>query len=441
LILIVMGILSLINFVGYRHFKRIDLTEQKHFSLAPQSIKVVKALQEDVRVLGFFKDKSKGIFVEFMEKYAYHSKRVKAQFVDADKEVALSKQYNVKKYGTVIVEKGKRQTRFEGFDYVNAEEKLTNAIIKVGKEKDPKVYFTKGHLEKGITDQEREGFSVVKAELEKRGYVTTELLLLESGVVPKDCDLLIIAGPEKSFLSKEVQVVENYLKSGGKLLVMLDPQKRKLGLERLLKKIGIDARNDLIVDPVQTIFGQGAATPVVSSYSEHKIVQDMKIASYFPLSRSLVISNETPRKNIQVEPLATTSRQSWGIKNGLNLKKIKINKDRDRKGPLNLAVVASGHWDDEKKGEEMRVVVYGDSDFVNNRTFRFSGNSNFFLNAVAWLVDDESSISIRPQTASMGRLIMTPRQISGVLIFSVVLLPLFIIGSGLLVWWRRRKLA
>ncbi len=437
--LIVFGILAALNFVGSRHYKRFDFTEQKVFSLAPQSIKVVKSLKEEVKITGFFKAQEKPMFEDLVNKYTYHSNKIKVNFIDPDKDVALAKQYKVKKYQTIIVERGKRETRVESL----SEEKLTNAIIQVGKDKLPVVYFTKGHQEKEIQDTEREGYAQVRDALKEEGYEVKDVLLLETGRVPADCDTLIIAGPQKPFLSKEAEVISEFVKKGGSVMALLDPESGKLGIESLLTEVGITAENDVVIDPIATIFGQNAASPVVSSYSFHDIVKEQKLASFYPLSRSLTVAKTLPNKNIKVTPIAKTSPSSWGETASVKSGKAKFDEGKDHKGPLNLAVAAEGNWTgSSKKEEELRLVVFGDSDFVNNGSFEFSGNGNLFLNSVAWLNSDESTISIRPGAASSGKkLMMTPADVRLVFILTVLLIPLAVIGSGIGVWWFRRRVA
>ncbi len=443
LTLIVVGILAVINFVGFRHYHRLDFTKQKSFSLAPQSIKVVKALKEEVKVTGFFKSQEKPIFDELIDKYKYHTNKLVIRFVDPDQDVATAKLYKVKRYKTIIVEKdirpqGKKEIRIEDIGE-NAEEKLTNAIIKVGKEKMPIVYFTKGHEEKEIKDADREGYSVVREALEEAGYVVYDLSLLEKGEIPGDLSALIVAGPQKPFLPKEIELIETYSKSGGRVLFLVDPTDRELGLESLFQKVGVSVRRDIVVDPISTLFGQGAATPVVSQYSSHEIVRDLKLASFYPMSRSLEIKNPLPHKEIKVESIADSSPNSWGETAGLKSEKVRFDEGKDHKGPLHLALASHGKWAGGDR--DMRWVIFGDSDFVNNRSFDFSGNSNIFLNSLAWLVEDETSISIRPNVAGTGKFVMTPQQIRIVFLLTVVFVPLAIVGSGIFVWLSRRKLA
>lgn len=437
--LIFAGILAVLNFMGSRHHKRFDFTEQKLFSLAPQSIKVVKSLKDEVKITGFFKAQEKPLFDDLVNKYVYHSNKIKVNFVDPDKDVALAKQYKVKKYQTIIVERGKRETRVEAL----SEEKLTNAMIQVGKDKLPVIYFTKGHQEKEIQDQDREGYAQVRDALKEEGYEVREVSLLETGDMPFDCDVLVLAGPQKPFLPRETEIILEFLKKGGSLMVLLDPEGGKLGVESILTQVGITAEDDVVIDPIATLFGQNAASPVVSSYGFHDIVKEQKLASFYPLSRSLTVAKALPNKNIKVTPIAKTSSNSWGETTPIKSGKAKFDEGKDHKGPLNLAIVAEGNWTgSSKKEEEMRLVVFGDSDFVNNGSFEFSGNGNLFLNSIAWLNSDESTISIRPAAASSGKkLMMSPSDVRLVFILTVILIPLAVIGSGVGVWWFRRRVA
>lgn len=434
---IVFGILAVLNFISFRHHKRLDWTKAKQFSLSPQSIKVIKALTEEIKITGFFKAQEKALFDDLVDKYKYHSNKIKIVFVDPDKEVAVAKQYNIKQYQTIVVEKAKREKQVEGV----SEEKLTNAIIQLGREKVPTVYFTKGHAEKNMNDQDREGYAQARNKLKEVGYEVKDLLLLEAGSVPKDSDVIIIAGPQKPFLQKEIDLILEYLKKGGRAFFLLDPEQRKLGVESVLEKIGVFAENHVVLDPVSTLFGQSAATPVVTNYSTHTIVKELKLASFYPLARSLTIAQKLPNEHVKVEPLALSSPSSWGETSPLKTGKAQFNEGKDKKGPLNLGICAFGRWSGDLKDKEMRLIAFGDSDFSNNRSFDFSGNGNLFLNAVAWLAEDETSISIRPTEASMGRLMLNSAQVRFIFLLSVVIVPLVILGSGIGVWWRRKKSA
>src|SRR5438309_2979505 len=58
---IVIGILGMINFVGKRHHKRVDLTSAKLYSLSDQTRKVVKDLKNEVKIFHFAKESNPAI--------------------------------------------------------------------------------------------------------------------------------------------------------------------------------------------------------------------------------------------------------------------------------------------------------------------------------------------------------------------------------------------
>jgi ABC-type uncharacterized transport system involved in gliding motility auxiliary subunit len=51
----VVAILALLNFLGYRHHKRLDVTAEKLHSLSDQTRKIVSGLQKDVKIIRFDK--------------------------------------------------------------------------------------------------------------------------------------------------------------------------------------------------------------------------------------------------------------------------------------------------------------------------------------------------------------------------------------------------
>ncbi|MDH5405840.1 MAG: hypothetical protein OEX80_04820, partial [Candidatus Aminicenantes bacterium] len=90
-------------------------------------------------------------------------------------------------------------------------------------------------------------------------------------------------------------------------------------------------------------------------------------------------------------------------------------------------------------GKQARVVVFGDSEFANNTYFAQQGNSDFFLNSVNWLAQEETLISIRPRSPQFTPLTLTASQ--GKLLFwlPVIILPGLVIVIGSYITIHRRK--
>src|SRR5581483_11058955 len=109
-------------------------------------------------------------------------------------------------------------------------------------------------------------------------------------------------------------------------------------------------------------------------------------------------------------------------------------------GPLNAAAFADGKLAGSKATKNTRLAVFGTSFFATNNFSRFGGNMDLFVNAVSWLLEDESFISIHAKEEGPGKLDITKAQLTGIFVLCVVLLPLVTFFTGITIWFLRRRL-
>ncbi|MFB0565116.1 MAG: GldG family protein [Candidatus Aminicenantaceae bacterium] len=453
IIILALAILTLINYLLARNHYRIDFTESKLHSLSDQSVKVVKSLRDEIKIKCFFRDDnfSRGKMENLMKIYAYHSKKIKYEFIDPDKNPGLVKRYEITTDGTTIFESGDKDSRITS----SSEEDITNAIIKISREKKKIVYFLEGHGEASIEETEERGFSQAKDELEKLGYEVKKLSLALSDTFPKDCALLVIPGPQKDLLPNELETIGRFLKEGGRLFLMVDPEMAP-GLKSFLKQYGIKLADDLVVDTVSRLLGGDYFMPVVSEYEYHEITENFRYATFYPYARSVEVV-EDKLEGVSVKSLAKSSPRSWSERE-LDQREVAFNDKKDKAGPVSIAAVVTleikkeeneknkevqskdkAEIELEPKEKEGRLAVFGDSDFASNGYYNLSGNGNFFLNTVNWLTEEADLISIQPKTSSPRAIQLTPSQ--GRLIFftSIIILPLVVLIVGISVWVRRRS--
>ena len=150
--LLIVGVIALVEAVSYRHSYRVDLTENKRWSLSPQTIKVVRELPVPVKAVAFFRPDQPGkrAAEDLLRQYATRSDgKFTWEVVDADRNPLAAKQYNVESYGTVVLEAALKggETKQEKIQDLE-EEKLTNALIRATRPGKRTVYFLKGHGEK-----------------------------------------------------------------------------------------------------------------------------------------------------------------------------------------------------------------------------------------------------------------------------------------------------
>jgi gliding motility-associatede transport system auxiliary component len=437
--LVVLGILGMINFIGKKHHKRMDLTSAKLYSLSDQSKKVVQGLKGEVKILYFDREPNQTLN-DLMEEYrGVNASKVNFKTIDPQKDPGQAKQYNISRFKETVVAYGAKTEKVE----TPQEESITNAILKVTRDKNKVIYFLQGHNEGDISDtQEAKGYAVAKKAIENQNYEVKTLSLAQNPAIPDDCAVLVIAGPKVGLLPTEIPVVDKYVDVGGKVLLLQDPDTTS-GLEELLKKWKIGLENDTVVDAsgIGQLLGMGPAAPLVTSFESHAITKDLsRTMTFFPLARS-VKTVENPSSSFSSSVLFKTSEASWGEKN-LKGGSVRFDEGTDTKGPVPLGIVStktvSGDEKEKKHGKEARVVVVGDSDFASNSYFQQQRNGDVFLNAVSWLAEDEDLISVRPKSQENRSISLTRANSSVLFWMTMVLLPGSALISGILVWLRRR---
>jgi len=439
-IALVLAILVVVNIFFSRHHKRFDFTEAKLHSLSDQSIKLVRSLKNDITIKCFFREgnMSRSRMEALLKIYAYQSPKVKYEFIDPDKNPNLIKRYEITTDGTSIFESGDKENRITAA----TEEDITNAIVKITREKKKVIYFLEGHGEHSIEVTEENGYSFAKDELGKLAYEVKKLPLALADTFPKDCSLLVIPGPQKDLLPNELETITKYIEGGGRVFFMVDPLAAN-GLAASLAKFGFRIGNDVVVDRVSRLVGGDDFVPFIQDYESHEITKNFRYATFFPLARSVEAIDPKPEGVLTSQALGKTGPNSWSERELEDKKKVVFNKEKDKAGPISVcgvATIKASLAEGSGSPNEGRVAVFGDSDFVSNRYYNLSANSNFFFNTVNWLTEESDLISIAPKTSNPRTIQLMPAQIRIIFFVSVIILPLIILVLGISIWVRRRSL-
>ncbi len=436
------GILGLLNFLGARHHKRFDMTAEKQFSLSQQTVQVLDNLSAPVHVTAFFPqtDSRQQDAEDLLKEYAARTDKITYEMVDPDLQPALARQFGITSYGTLVFQRGEKTQNTFGLQ----EQDFTSAIVKVSRDTSLVVYFVTGHQERDPSSGDNAGYSQVRDLLQRDNYEIRSLNLAVTDTVPADAAVVVLAAPQIPLAADEAQRLVTYIDQGGKLMVMSDPQLPD-PMGGALAKFGVTFRDDAIVDPPSSFFGD-VGSPLVSRYPFHQITKDMGgLTSFFPLARSLEVAPEKPDL-VSVSPLIQTSQDSWG-ETSLESQQVQFDADKDTVGPLSVAVVVEKQannptGDATTETLQARLVVFGDSDFVANSVLQSVrgafGNADLFLNAINWLAEEETLISIRPKPQAQHSLILTRPQSNFIFVVATVLIPALVLMIGGVIWWRRR---
>jgi len=440
------------NYISARRHHRWDLTESGVYTLAPQSKKVVSALTQDLQMTAFVEGGQDAQLETLLDGYRYAApSHVQFRLVDPDKEPALVDQMKITTARSAHLQYGK-----ESFVVTTpTEENITNGIIRVSGTVKKEVYFTEGHGEADVQNQQDpKGYANAKLALEQENYEVKTLLLPSAEQVPEDANVVVVAGPERPLSERELQALDGYLKRGGHLLLLVGPRQGDERLTKFLADWGARLGNDIVIDREVRLF-EGprlGIVPITKTYGTHPITQHFRDYTIYPQTRTIE-PDAAGKKGLQATALVKTSGSSWAESNvdDVFTKGSASLDDSDRKGPLSVAgagtaklrdmgVELSPAGEGKKAPEEARLVAFGSALFADNQQLVQSRlNGDLFLNAIGWLVGQEELVSVRSRTVRASRAELTGAQALQVFYLSVLIVPQLLIATGIAVWWRRKS--
>ncbi|UCH83437.1 MAG: Gldg family protein, partial [Candidatus Latescibacterota bacterium] len=177
MIVLFITILVVVQALSARHSYRFDLTRNQRFSLAEQTLGVLRDLSKDVTIHAFYQNSAQGRIPagDLFDQFVHKTPRLRYEFIDPDQRPQLAKEMSITAYGTTVVSCGERTAVVTRL----TEENLLNAIVKVTSEDVRTLYFVKGHGERDPTNDDPGGYSVARAALEKENHDVRTLSLFD----------------------------------------------------------------------------------------------------------------------------------------------------------------------------------------------------------------------------------------------------------------------
>lgn len=465
------AILVMVNYLAIRHFARVNLSGDEHEKLSPTTIQVLKSLTNDVRVVIYF-DPEEPLYPyvsSMLHEYAsvtphlklesvnYHTEPSKAALVKEEfhlgtgsKDLVLFSANNKMDYVaqgdlseldmSELLKGTSREVKRKSF---LGERFFTSKILSVSDPKPRKAYYLFRHREHDLTSDAPLGYKKFSDLLKNNNVHLEPLDLIRSAEVPADCDTLIIAGLEAELETGELDKIDRYLAQGGRLFLLLN-FKSPQGIQRILAKWGVSVGNNVVYDEQNM---QGQEVMVVNNLGSHTITQPLvqsKLNLYVLLPRSV---ERLPGIGTQVDAAQVTDLMTTGpnavartdFHRGVGLPYASL---RDRRGaiPLAVAVEKGGIKDVRLQRGVTRLVVTGDSYFLDNDMIRVTGNEEFARQSINWLMDRSQLLgNIGPREFTQYVMVVTQSQMTFLNWIMLGALPGGVLVFGLLVWLRRQR--
>jgi len=481
---LLIGIVLVVNLLSHEFHFRLDLTDEKQYTLSGATKDILKNLEEPVTVKAYFsKDLPASVAKtrqDFQELLIEYSKRadgnVLYEFINPNEKESTENeavQNGIQPVMITIREKdqAKQQKVFLGATVSLGEKKevipfmqpgtameyaLSTAIKKISLDNKTTIGFLQGHGEPALQEigQLGEQLSVL--------YNVSEIKLSDTASIPAQVKTIAIIRPTDSIPPSHLDKLDAFLARGGRLMIAMnrvngDLQNRygtpiSTGLESWLQRKGIEVDADLVVDAkcgaVTMQQQQGLFTmqsqvafpyiPLVGKFADHPVSKGLENV-LFQFVSTVKYTGDTSKR---FTPLALSSDQSNALKTPLyfDIQKQWTKEDLPLKN-LTMAAAVEGKLSGAMNS---KMVVIADGDFIINgggqQPRRVQpDNVNLVSNAIDWLSDDTGLISLRTKGVTSRPIDELDDATKAILKYTNFLLPiLLVIGYGVARWQQNK---
>ena len=469
-----LALVVMANYLASGYFKRFECSTNTRWKLAPQTTRVLETLTNDVDVTVFFDAKGEeelfGMVSGLLKEYSLRSSHFKTKIIDyarfpgaGEAFLAKNKQLgSLKDKNFVLFENEGRSkvvfaNQLSDYDFSKLMAGETNviprtafkgemffsaALFSVTHARPFKAYFLTGHGEHDPENSTQDqGYGKFASLLSDENNVQWEKLSLQGTNEISPDSLLIVAGPTKAqILEAEREKIENFLKQGGRLLVLENNLilADNSGIEKVLTKWGIDVGNNLVTEDAK--YSAGANTLLSAALNpEHAITkplaaENLQLLLISPRSVGKVSDAGKSADAPKIDWLARTSPNATAEFAG-NAKPVKTS------FPLMVAVEQGGIKGVNAERGATRIIVIGDSLGFDNQLLDLAANHYFANGVINWLTARPTILleNLGPRPIKQFQIIMSPSQMKMVRWIFLAGMPGAVLLFGGLVWLRRRS--
>ncbi len=457
LIIIAAAIIVAVNFMVNKlptNIKNIDISDTKIYSIGSVTENVIENIESDVDIIVLAdKDSVDTRISTLLSKYDDASKHINVTYTDPALYPSALTTYDTEENNIVVKCDETDKSEVISFDDIilydqnyyyyygtyyetefDGEGQITSALDYVSNDNNKIIYTMTGHSETDLG-------SNVSELIDKSNFDVSSVNLLTDNGIPEDCDILICNQPTKDLADDELEMLQNYLQSGGNLILLLaDTTTETPNLDTLMSDYGISKVEGYIAD--QDRYYNQNLYNIFPVYSSGDITSDFASDDYSLIYGSLGLS-VSEVEGVTTDEFLTTSSNGMAI----------VSEEDYSSGQYTLAVHTSFDIDSEEDSEEDteedtedtvqqgNFTVYACSTLIaDDLTSYYTNLSNLqvFVNSITVDFDDVTNISIEPVSLETTyNTIAKSSTIGGIFIG---LIPVVLLVFGFIRWMKRRKL-
>ena len=443
MLLLILSLTGLLAWLSVRYQTQMDWTQSGRHTLSHASQEVLVRLEGPVEITAYAREDA--VLRQTVEKIVGRYQRLKADiklhFVNPDTVPDKVRSAGISVNGEMLLRYRGRTEHVK----TGTEEEFTNALERLARGSEHLLVFLEGHGERDPFGKANHDLSLWTTQLVSRGFKIQYLNLADVQAIPGNTKVLVIASPTVGLLPGEIALIIEYLLRGGNILWLFDPGSLH-GLESLADQLSIEIPSGVVIDFAGSLIGIEDPTIVLntsSMYPEHAITKTFNLTTFFPTTASI---NVRDNEQWNTSSLLISGDHTW-LETGVLEGEIEYNEDSDLIGPLDIGITLEktiendlgNDLDEPSETIQQRIIVIGDGDFLSNTYVGNSGNLDLGIRLINWLSNDDDFISIPIKTVNDAHLELSLLASSIIAFGFILVLPLLFLGTGLTIWWRRKK--
>jgi ABC-type uncharacterized transport system involved in gliding motility auxiliary subunit len=427
------GLVGAAGFLSQRYRAQWDVTLNSRNTLTASTVTLLRQMPAPVTITAYatLRDPRLGelrkVIRDFVARYQRVKPDIRLEFVDPRENPAQARKANIQLNGEMVVNYQKRSEHVINLN----EAAMALALLRLARRQDNLIFYLDGHGERKLDGPANFDLGDWGTRLVQQGFKISSLNLAIAQDVPANTNLLVIAGPQVEVAAGEVDKIGRYLKRGGNLLWLIDPEPL-FGLQPLVEQLGLELSPGVVVDRGAQELKLSPLWAIAPPGGSHPATQNVNLNTVFPHARQIAINENSPW---HAAPLIEVAQRGWLETDPLDAP-VRFDKQRDTAGPITIGYALTR----ETENEEQRVVVIGGGSFLANSFIGNGGNLDLGLNLVNWLTQDESLINVHPRPSLDNNLTLTRTQAGALSITTLIALPALLLAIGAYTGWRRRRL-
>jgi ABC-type uncharacterized transport system involved in gliding motility auxiliary subunit len=428
------ALVALLAFVAQDYRKEWDVTRSARNTLAQPTLDVLRQLDGPLTVTAYAvaQDASGGNVHRIVEERLRPYRRAKPdldlKLVDPREDPKRAEAAGIRAPNELVIEYRKRTEHMALGEF--SEQAFANVLMRLMRGSASLVLSLEGHGERKLDGIANHDLGEFGRQLQQKGIRINSVNLALAQEVPSNASLLIVASPQADLQPSEVDKIQRYVKAGGNLLWLIDPEPLR-GLQPIAEELGLVLTPGTVVDFAVRPRSGPPVFAVATSYGQHPITAAFRYNAMFPYSRQVGVSE---MEDWHVSPLIEVAQRGWVEMGKLDEKPI-FDPSRDLRGPVNIAAAFERTAGDKQQ----RIVVIGNGSFLSNAYLGNAGNLQLGIATVNWLTAEDELVAIDPRPAPDSKIQIDQMTLYLIAFGFLIVLPLVFVVTGVAIWWRRRK--